>query len=54
MQERQTKEDFQAALKVLSDDKEFKNRSTAALILTNFHNKDAAWLALMEGVRDKD
>jgi hypothetical protein len=54
LQERRTKEDFQTALRVLTEDKEFKNRSTAALILTNFHDKDAAWLALKEGVRDKD
>ncbi len=52
--ERRTKEDLQTALKVLTEDKEFKNRSTAALILTNFHEKDAAWLALMGAVRDKD
>ncbi len=54
LQERSSKEDFQIELKVLSEDKEFKNRSTAALLLTNFHEKDAAWLALMKGVRDKD
>jgi len=54
LQERRNKEDFQTALKVLSGDKEYKNRSTAALILTNFPEKDAAWSALMDGVRDKD
>ena len=54
LQERQSEEDFQIALKVLSEDKEFKNRATAALVLTNFHEREAAWQALMDGVRDKD
>lgn len=54
LQERRNKFDFQTALKVLSEDKEWKNRSAAALILTNFPEKDAAWQALLSGIRDKD
>jgi hypothetical protein len=54
LRERRNKEDFQIALKTLTEDKEFKNRAAAALILTNFADRDAAWIALMEAVRDKD
>lgn len=54
LRERRGKEDFQIALKALAEDKDFENRAAAALILTNFADRDEAWIALIEAVKDKD
>jgi hypothetical protein len=54
LQQRKSKEDFQVAIKVLAEDKEFQKRVAAAIILTNFADNDAAWLALMAGVRNEN
>jgi hypothetical protein len=54
LQQRTSKEDFQVAIKVLVEDREFQKRVAAAMILTNFADNDAAWLALMEGVRNEN
>jgi hypothetical protein len=54
LHQRNSREDFHLAIKVLAKDKDFQNRAAAAIILTNFADEDAAWVTLMEGVRDEN
>ena len=54
LQQLRGKRDYETALKVLSRDEDPKKRRVAAMILTNFADRDAAWTALMEGLRDDD
>lgn len=52
--QRRSERDYRQALKTLADDGDYKHRMVAAMILTNFAERDGAWLALMNGVRDKN
>jgi hypothetical protein len=54
LKERRSEKDYRQALKRLARDGDYKNRMIAAMILTNFSERDAAWLALMDGARDKN
>ncbi len=54
LQRRQSQRDYESALKTLEEDHDYLHRAVAAMILTNFAHRDAAWLALMEGVRDEN
>ena len=54
LQQLRGKRDYETALKVLSRDEDPRKRRVAAMVLTNFADRDAAWRALMEGVRDGD
>jgi hypothetical protein len=54
LKQRRSIKDYRIALKRLADDGDYRNRVVAAMILTNFATRDAAWRALMEGVRDPD
>lgn len=54
LQERRSKKDYTLALKMLAGDSDVNNRIIAALILANFPEQDAAWLALVDGVRDEN
>jgi len=53
LQPRQSQHDYESALKTLEEDHDYRHRAVAAMILTNFAHRDAAWVALMEGVRDE-
>ena len=54
LQQRRSEKDYRQALKRLNEDADYRNRMIAAMILTNFAGQDAAWSALMDGVRDKN
>ena len=46
--------DYRKALDVLARSPNMYNRSVAALILTNFADRDGAWQALVEALRESD
>ncbi|HYP01339.1 MAG TPA: hypothetical protein VER76_14205 [Pyrinomonadaceae bacterium] len=52
--QRRSERDYRQALARLGGDSDYRNRMIAAMILTNFAERDGAWLALMDGVRDKN
>jgi hypothetical protein len=54
LQQRRSERDYQQALRSLIGDRDYRNRMIAAVILTNFADRNAAWLALMDGVRDQN
>jgi hypothetical protein len=54
LQQRRSEKDYRQALQRLSDDGNYRNRMIAAMVLTNFADRDGAWLALLDGVRDKN
>lgn len=54
LRQHRSEKDYRQALKRLSDDGDYRNRVIAAMILTNFADRNEAWLALMDGVRDKN
>jgi hypothetical protein len=52
LQERRSEADFNFALDRLSQDGDYQHRVVAALVLTNFGQRDSAWRALVGGLRD--
>lgn len=54
LQQRRSEKDYRQALRILNEDADYRNRMIAAVILTNFADRDAAWAALMDGVTDKN
>jgi hypothetical protein len=52
LQERRSDADFDLALDRLSQDGDYKHRVVAAMVLTNFGQRDSAWRALVGGLRD--
>jgi hypothetical protein len=47
-------QDYELALVTLLTDDNFRNRIVAAALLANFPERDAAWWALVEAVRERD
>jgi hypothetical protein len=54
LQERRSEEDFKLALDRLSRDADYRHRVVAAMVLTNFGQRDSAWHALVRGLRDSN
>ena len=54
LQQRRSEKDYRQTLRRLTQDGDYRNRVIAAMILTNFADRNAAWLALMDGVRDQN
>ncbi len=52
LQERRSEADFALALDRLSQDRDYKHRVVAAMVLANFGGRDSAWRALVGGLRD--
>src|SRR5207244_533004 len=52
LHERRSEADFDLALDRLSRDGDYQHRIVAALVLTNFGQRDSAWRALVGGLRD--
>ena len=52
LEERHSEADFDLALDRLSRDGDYRHRIVAALVLTNFGQRDSAWRALVGGLRD--
>ena len=52
LQERRSEADLNLALERLSQDGDYQHRVVAALVLTNFGQRDSAWRALVGGLRD--
>jgi hypothetical protein len=52
LQERRSEADFDLALDRLSQDGDYRHRVVAAMVLTNFAQRDSAWRALVGGLRD--
>ena len=52
LQKRRSEADFDLALDRLSRDGDYQHRVIAALVLTNFGQRDSAWRALVGGLRD--
>lgn len=54
LQQRRSERDYQQASRRLNDDGDYRNRMIAAVILTNFADRNAAWIALMDGAIDQN
>jgi len=52
LQRRQTEDDFNLAIERLARDRDERHRAIAAMVLANFGSRDAAWWALVSGLRD--
>jgi len=54
LDQRRTQDDYKLALRVLPEDRASAKRIVAAAVLMNFPQKDGAWQALMDGLRDPE
>jgi hypothetical protein len=52
LQQRRSEADFDLALDRIAQDGDYQNRVVAAMVLTNFGQRDSAWRALVGGLRD--